>query len=173
MLGGRNSSPSSVLLSLAEITGVIPVAAQAREARLSSWLCSPLLHQHEEVLFELGCLPSLGAVGSWPCHRGSPGGVLAKGLLPAQTQPAQPRLGDVPGARAVGRAEIQLVLLISGVAGLAGVRPSAAALGNFCFRTKPFCWLRELEPCQGGLLKDFSRRFQPSFKALTSFSAIS
>lgn len=64
-------------------------------------------------------------------------------------------------ARAVGRTEIHLVLLIGGVTGPAGVRPPAAALGNFCFRTKPLCWLRELESRQRASLKDFYPLFEP------------
>ena len=105
-------------------------------------------------------------MGSWPCHTGSTGGVPAKGVslqkgcsqhgsIPASPALPCPGFGVVPRARAVGRTEIQLVLLMGGVTGPAGVGPSAAALGNFCFRTKPLCWLGELEPRQGGSLKDF------------------
>lgn len=60
------------------------------------------------------------------------------------------------------------MLLIGGVTGPAGVRPPAAALGNFCFRTKPLCWLRELESRQRASLKDFYPLFEPFFKVLPS-----
>lgn len=94
--------------------------------------------------------PAVQAVLGCPHERAAPSTAPS---LPAQ--PACPGFRVVPPTRAMGRTEIQLVLLIGGVTGLARVRPSAAALGNFCFRTKPLCWLGELEPRQGGSLKDF------------------
>lgn len=157
MLGGSSArqehKPGSVLLSLPEkITRAMRrLQEHCLEASPSSFLRSPLLLQDEEVLFGVGHLPGSGAVGSWHCHRGSAGGVPAKGLLPwLQPSAALPGFGVVPPARAVGRTEIQLVLLIRGVTGPARVGLSAAVLGNFWFRTKPLCWLGELEPCQGG-----------------------